>query len=104
DSQLGYAASPGRPIWQPHYANLAPRLGFAYRPTNGGRTVVRAGAGFYFDSSLSLATDLVNGGPLNATTYQSGRNGIFSTVLRFGFPQDLHLPLVKQWNFSLEQA
>lgn len=104
DSQGNNAVSPGRPIWQPNYANPAPRLGFAFRPTNSGRTVIRAGAGFYFDSSLSLATDLVNGGPLNATTYSSGRNGIFNTVLRFGFPQDLRLPLVKQWNFSVEHA
>jgi hypothetical protein len=93
-----------QPIWQSTYANLAPRLGLAYRPTNRGRTVIRAGAGFYFDSSLSLATDLVNGGPLNVTQYTSGRNGIFSTRLQFGFPQDLRLPLVKQWNFSLEHA
>jgi hypothetical protein len=104
DSLGNVAVSPGRSIWQMRYANLAPRLGFAYRPTSGGRTVIRAGGGFYFDSSLSLATDLVNGGPLNATTYMSGRNGIFSTALRFGFPQDLRLPLVKQWNFSVEHA
>jgi hypothetical protein len=93
-----------QPIWQSTYANLAPRLGLAYRPTNRGRTVIRAGAGFYFDSSLSLATDLVNGGPLNVAKYMSGRNGIFNTQLRFGFPRDLRLPLVKQWNFSIEHA
>ena len=69
-----------------------------------GRTVIRAGAGFYFDSSLSLATDLVNDGPLNVSLYRSGRNGIFSTVLRFGFPPDLRLPLVKQWNAAIEHA
>ncbi len=101
---LGSPAQSLQPIWQSTYANLAPRLGLAFRPTNRGRTVIRAGAGFYFDSSLSLATDLVNGGPLNVTTYSSGRNGIFSTQLQFAFPQDLRLPLVKQWNFSLEHA
>ena len=101
---LGTPAAALQPIWQPNYTNLAPRLGFAYRPTNRGRTVIRAGAGFYFDSSLSLATDLLNGGPLNVAQYRSGRNGIFSTQLRFGFPQDLRQPLVKQWNFSLEHA
>jgi hypothetical protein len=101
---LGNPVQSLRPIWQSTYANLAPRLGIAYRPTDRGRTVIRAGAGFYLDSSLSLATDLVNGGPLNATQYRSGRNGIFSTQLRFGFPQDLRLPLVKQWNFSVEHA
>jgi hypothetical protein len=101
---LGNPATSLQPIWQSTYANLAPRLGLAFRPTSSGRTVIRAGAGFYLDSSLSLATDLVNGGPLNVAQYGSGRNGIFSTQLRFGFPQNLHLPLVKQWNFSLEHA
>ena len=28
----------------------------------------------------------------------------FSTVLRFGFPPDLRLPLVKQWNAAIEHA
>jgi hypothetical protein len=46
----------------------------------------------------------VNGGPLNVAKYMSGRNGIFNTQLRFGFPRDLRLPLVKQWNFSIEHA
>ncbi len=103
DPALGYTALV-QPIWKSTYLNLAPRLGFAYRPTSGGRTVIRAGAGFYFDSSLSLATDLVNDGPLNVSQYISGRNGIFSTALHFGFPLDLRLPLVKQWNFSVEHA
>ena len=101
---LGSPTKALQPIWQSTYANFAPRLGLAYRPTNRGRTVIRAGGGFYFDSSLSLATDLVNGGPLNVTHYTSGRNGIFSTQLQFAFPQDLRLPLVKQWNFSLDHA
>jgi hypothetical protein len=103
DPLLGYTASPG-PIWQPSYTNLAPRLGLAYRPTKSGRTVIRAGAGVYYDASLSLATDLVNDGPLNVSQYSSGRNGIFSTVLRFGFPTDLRLPQVRQWNVSVEHA
>jgi hypothetical protein len=46
----------------------------------------------------------VNSGPLNVVQYRSGRNGIFSTQLRFAFPQDLRLPLVKQWNLSVEHA
>jgi hypothetical protein len=41
---------------------------------------------------------------LNVSQYLSGRNGIFSTALHFGFPLNLRLPLVKQWNFSVERA
>jgi hypothetical protein len=93
-----------KPIWRSTYEHLAPRFGVAYRPRESGRTVVRAGAGVYFDSSLSLATDMVNDGPLNVSLYQSGRNGLFSTVLRFGFLPNLQLPAVKQWNVTVEHA
>jgi hypothetical protein len=91
-------------FWPSTYANFAPRFGVAYQLTDRGRTVVRGGMGFYYDSSLSLATDLVNHGPLNVSEYNSGRNAPFNVKLTFGFPPDLHLPLVKQWNTSIEQA
>jgi len=91
-------------FWPSTYANFAPRFGGAYQLTDRGRTVIRGGMGFYFDSSLSLATDLVNHGPLNVSEYKSARNAPFNAVLTFGFPPDLRLPLVKQWNASIEQA
>ena len=92
-------------IWKSTYANFAPRFGIAYQPLNGGRTVIRAGAGLYYDSSLSLATDLVNDGPLSVTGYTSPRHAPLSTTtLKFGFLPDLHLPLVTQWNASIEHA
>jgi len=36
-------------------------LGAAFRVTKDGRTVLRAGAGLYYDSSLSIATDILDG-------------------------------------------
>jgi hypothetical protein len=60
--------------------------------------------GFYYDSSLSLATDLVNNGPLNVTQYSSQRSTFFITQLGFGFVPDLRLPRVKQWNVAVEHA
>lgn len=92
------------PLWQSDYGNIAPRFGIAYRLTRDGRTILRAGGGLYFDSSLSLATDLINDGPLNISQYVNGRHGIFSTLLHFGFLPDLRLPLVTQWNVSLQRA
>jgi hypothetical protein len=65
--------------------------------------VVRAGGGLFYDSSLSLATDLINGGPLNVSQYHSVRNVFVSTLLEFGFPPALRIPLVTQWNVSLDQ-
>src|SRR5262249_27576737 len=81
DPLSGDLESVDRPIWRATYGNLAPRFGIAYRPSKSGRTVIRAGAGVYLDSSLSLATDLVNDGPLNVSLYKSARHAPFSTVL-----------------------
>ncbi len=91
-------------LWQTTNANLAPRIGIAFQPTEGGRTVIRAGAGLYFDSSLSLAGDLVSGGPLSVAAFSSNQNSQVSTALEFGFTPQLRLPAVKQWNVSVERA
>jgi hypothetical protein len=104
DPLTGFVLDLQRPLWRSTYGNLAPRVGLAYRATDAGRTVIRVGAGFYFDSSLSLATDVLNDGPLNVSTFISPRTAPFNTVLRFGFPLDLHLPLIRQWNASIEQG
>ena len=93
-----------RPTWPSTFTNFAPRLGIAYQPFANGRTVMRAGVGYYFDSSLSLATDLVNDGPLNVSDFQSPRNGIERAQLIFGFEPSLRLPVVRQWNASIEHA
>jgi len=93
-----------RPLWLRPYGHFAPRLGFAFRPDKSGRTVIRAGAGLYLDSSLSIATDAINGGPLNVDLFTSGRFGLFSGLLSFGFMPNLTLPLVGQWNFSVDRS
>jgi hypothetical protein len=100
----GNLAPVQKPIWQSTYANFAPRVGVAYQPAANGRTLIRGGMGFYYDSSLSLATDLVNSGPLNVTQYSSSRNQFSATKLGFGFMPDLRLPRVKQWNVAVEHA
>jgi hypothetical protein len=91
-----------RPLWLTPYGHFAPRLGLSFSPGKNGRTVVRAGAGLFYDSSLSIATDVINGGPLSLN-FISGRNGLFSTALSYGFLPDLQLPRVIQWNVSVEQ-
>jgi hypothetical protein len=93
-----------RPIWPSTYTNFAPRFGVAYQPFRNGRTVLRGGMGLYFDSSLSLATDLVNDGPLNVSNFLSPRNQFVKAQLVFGFTPGLRLPLVRQWNVSIEHA
>ncbi|HTA67302.1 MAG TPA: TonB-dependent receptor [Bryobacteraceae bacterium] len=104
DPATGQSQDVRRPTWPSTFTNFAPRFGIAYQLSSNGRTVLRAGIGSYFDSSLSLATDLVNDGPLSVSNFDSPRNGIAKAQLVFGFMPDLRLPLVKQWNASIEHA
>ena len=57
--------------------NIAPRFGIAYRPGEAAKTVIRAGAGLYYDSSVSIATDLINQGTFNIAQFTSGIHGPF---------------------------
>lgn len=96
--------SPSSAIWPMRYTNIAPRAGLAWRPDKSGQMVVRAAYGAYYDSSLSLATDLVNGGPLNMEQFTSGSSAPFTTILQYGFDNNLRLPRVQQGNLSVERA
>ena len=91
------------PIWSDPARNLAPRVGLALRTSREGNTVIRGGWGRYFDSTLSVATDLVNGGPFSLSQYTNGKYGFVSTLMRFGFAPDLRLPTVEKWNVSVER-
>ena len=97
-----YVFSGQKAIWNQTYRNLAPRIGLAFRPSAGSHTVLRAGWGVYYDSSLSIATDLVNGGPFGLWQYTNPAHAPFTSVLSYGFTPDLHLPSVKQWSATLE--
>jgi hypothetical protein len=93
-----------RPLWPTSHRNFAPRLGLALRLSKDASTVLRVGGGLYYDSSLSIATDALNGGPLGIESFTSGRFGIFSAELSYGFWPNLRLPSVREWNVSLEHA
>jgi hypothetical protein len=102
--ETGTVLDDSRPLWLTVYTNFAPRLSAAWRVTKSGNTVVRAGAGLFYDSSLSIATDLINNGPLSITDFRSGRAGLFSSLLSFGFMPDLRLPRLTEWNFTIDRA
>jgi len=93
-----------QPLWPLTHRNFAPRLGAAWRITADGRTVLRAGGGLYYDSSVSIATDVLNGGPLSIQNFQNLRTPFSTQTLNYGFEPDLRLPQVKQWNASLERG
>src|SRR6185369_7318389 len=93
------------PFWPLTHRNFAPRLGVALRLTRDGKTILRTGGGLYYDSSLSIATDSLNGGPLSIDSLDGpGRGGLFSFNLTYGFLRDLKLPSVRQWNASVERS
>jgi hypothetical protein len=89
-------------LWPTSYRDFAPRLGLAWRLTGDGKTVLRAGGGLYYDSSMSIADDSINGGPLSLVSYTGG--GFYPTELSYAFLPDLRLPGAAQWNLSLERA
>jgi Carboxypeptidase regulatory-like domain/TonB dependent receptor-like, beta-barrel len=93
-----------RAIFPPTRGNIAPRFGIAYRPDGSGKTVIRAGAGLYYDSSVSIATDLINQGTFSIAHFISAIHAPFSSLLTWGFLPDLRLPLVKSWSVSVEHA
>lgn len=97
-------SSQAQALWPASYHDFAPRLGLAFRLTHDGRTVLRAGGGIYYDSSLSIAADILNGGPLGIGSYISARAGVFASNLSYGFMPNLTVPEVKEWNLTLERA
>jgi len=103
----GFGKAEQQAIWNLRLTNFAPRVGAAYRVTRSGRTVVRAGIGIYYDSTMSVGADLVNGGPFNVTVYNNPASlgaSLVSMVLGYGYVPGLRPPLVWQWNGSLEHA
>jgi hypothetical protein len=93
-----------RGLWTDRGRNIAPRLGLAVRLSSSGDTVLRAGAGLFYESSLSIAHDVLNGGPLSLSAFSTARYAPFPTTLTYGFLPDLKLPRVEEWNVSLEHA
>jgi len=93
-----------QPLWKRETANFAPRFGAAWQITGDGRTVMRAGGGLYYESSMSIATDVLNGGPLNISSLSSSAHSPASSLLSYGFIPNLRIPRVWQWNASVERA
>lgn len=93
-----------RQIWSHRLTNFGPRLGIAFQPSASGKTVLRAGWGLYYNSSLSVATDPVNGGPFSLSHFSSPRNGFVATLLSYGFLPGMRLPSVREWSASVEHS
>jgi hypothetical protein len=77
------------------WKNLAPRLGFAYRPRENGNLVVRTGFGIYFDEpnlNPFLANDPINGGPSGVESNPAGANPVSTIeVDNYTIPQNTYI-------------
>jgi len=63
---------PGAPVHNGNYDDFAPRVGFAYQLTGDAKTVLRGGAGVYYDLPTINATQLVFGPPFKITSFLLG--------------------------------
>jgi hypothetical protein len=114
-------APEGTPLWSTGWYNFAPRLSVAYvvHGLPGYETVVRGGAGLFYDTGQQLASQGFEGPgfsqlsvfssiafPLPASEASppivNPPVAPYSAV--FGFPPHLQLPYTLQWNGSVEQG
>jgi outer membrane receptor protein involved in Fe transport len=63
---------PATPVHNGDHDNFAPRIGFAYQLTNDAKTVLRGGAGIFYDTPTVNATQLAFGPPFKITNFLLG--------------------------------
>jgi Carboxypeptidase regulatory-like domain/TonB-dependent Receptor Plug Domain len=114
-------APKGTPIWKTPWFNFAPRLGIAWTVQSqpGWETVLRTGAGVFFDTDNQLAvsgftalgyvaTNIAASAPLPVTPaqldFEPNANPPYTSAAVYAFPTHLQLPFTWQWNVSLEQG
>jgi len=83
-------------LWHKFYGGVSPRVGFSMQVDNTGKTVLRGGYGFYYDS-IYMKSILQNNGAQNISVFGPGLNpagseevaqasGIANTVIEPGTP------------------
>jgi hypothetical protein len=117
-------APQGTPLWHTTWYNFAPRLGVAYVLREGSRleTVVRGGAGVFFDTGQQDGSSAYEGPGLSATLIAPSPDGfpvpasqIIPPIVNppvppygpgnsYSYAAHLQLPYTLQWNASVQQA
>jgi hypothetical protein len=83
-------------LWNKFYGGVSPRVGFSWQTDDSGKTVLRGGYGFYYDS-IYMKSVLQNNGAQNISVFGPGLNpagseevaqasGIANTVIEPGTP------------------
>lgn len=82
-------------LYPPDWTNFAPRLGFAYRPREKGKLVVRASFGVYYDEpnlNPFLANSALNGGTNGVESNPAGSNPVSTIELdSYTIPQNTYI-------------
>ena len=113
------AGFPDRSLRKGDFNNFQPRIGFAWRPFGGSRTVIRGGYGFFNDDFTADIFSALYGGPFSLTesfvnTITSNTpaltlqrpflgTGATGNVDVTGLDLNLRNAYVQQWNFTLER-
>jgi Carboxypeptidase regulatory-like domain/TonB dependent receptor len=118
--KLGFTGRAARSLWFGDNFNWAPRFGFAYRPTNSDRLVVRGGYGLFFELAEFNEFHYGFNNPVQApdqfsnfaassppTPLQSAFIGGSTPPLSQAFmslnpASNLRQPYVHEWSFSIE--
>ncbi len=114
------AGLPSRTLIKTDRNNIAPRLGFAYRPFGGGSTVLRGGYGMYFDMmpielhasrTPFVFSETTYTNPAGAPTVvfprvfpAGGTSGPATVGLPLAVNPELQLPYSHQYNVTVEHS
>ena len=106
----------GRRLWGTDTTNFGPRLGLAWRPFGGTRTVVRAGLGTFYNHQIvgNGLTPLSRNspfrlrqtsGPFQATDRPDLANAFsgIPSVVAPGIDPNFHTAYVNQWSFGIQR-
>jgi hypothetical protein len=107
------------PLWHADSLDLAPRFGLAYQFAHapGWETQLRGSFGLFYGLASSAASRVAQGAPYLNTSYYTNATFPLTSAqampspavltkpysLIYAFPQDLHAPLVSEWNIGVEQ-
>jgi len=114
--ELRPRAGIGRRLWETDKNNFAPRIGLAWRPFGGTRTVIRAGFGTFYNYQIvgngitplsrnSPFRQRQTAGPFAATARPDVAN-IFAgnpTVVPPGIDPNFKTAYINQWSFGLQR-